>query len=272
MGTERLKSIATMKTSKSKLSKPIKQTLQLAATIWLFIAAISQAQTLPAKLTFVIYLPQSAPFMYIDEKQQVSGIVTDIVQRFAAQNGLHFDTVLSNRVRAEQDLYAGTVDVGLFSPEWLTNPENLVFTKPIFNAKDRFYGNTENDVANINSETLKDKIICTREYYRYPMLDTLSNKGNIVRLDVSDEYNQLLMLKQKRCDLAYLNEWRAQYLINSNHWHNNIVASPTAFDSANGVLAFHPRWAPHLAKINAYIDETIAAGTLNQLLKKYDIH
>lgn len=124
------------------------------------------------------------------------------------------------------------------------------------------------EVSHQNLSILKGKVICTREFFRYPFLDALVNQGTVTRMNIDSELAQLRMMRSGRCDYAYINEWIANF-------HNNsqddvaIYASQTNFDISDGVLAFYPSWRRQINKFNQFTAKLEARGELKVILNKH---
>ena len=231
----------------------------------LFLTVPSEAQTTKT-LKLAVYLPQSPPYMFINPNTgQVTGILPDILKTFSNQHDLHFEYKYLNRIRAEHELYSGDSDVSLLSPSWVKHPDKLVYSEPLFQTKDKFYSLTPLQ----SSIQFNGQVVCTREFYKYPVFDQLVLDNKVARMDSESEVVQFRMLLSGRCDLVYMNEWIADYMKKHLYSFTEIHASEMSFDKSNGILAFNPKWQHQLPLFNEFILQIKQNGQLKQIIERY---
>lgn len=217
-------------------------------------------------LKLAVYLPQSPPYMFIDPNTgAVTGILPDIIKKYAEQHNLKFAYQYLNRVRAEKSLYKGSADVSLLAPAWVEHPEKLIYSDPLYQNGDRFYALTPIP-KNIK---FNEQIVCTREFFKYPIFDQLAARKKVIRMDTESEISQLRMLLSGRCDFAYLNEWVADYMIRNDFSFAQFYHAETTLDETSGVLAFNPRWQKRLPEFNRYIRQIKQSGELTRIVNSY---
>ncbi|NVK25470.1 MAG: ABC transporter substrate-binding protein [Gammaproteobacteria bacterium] len=222
-------------------------------------------------LTFAAYLPQSPPYFYVDESSnQLIGIAAEVLRRYSKKHNLRFKYELSNRLRAEKALYDGSADVSLLSSEWVKYPEQLIFSEPFYSNGDKFYALSPLPDSPGNIKNLKGKVICTREFYKYPLFDQYVANDLVKRMDTQSEIRQFKMMLSGRCDLAYMNEWVATHIINKELNKKDVIyGSENSFDINHGVFAFSQKWQPELANFNQYLINLKASGELDEIINQY---
>jgi len=225
----------------------------------------TQADTLTT-LKLAVYLPQSPPYMFIDlNTGEVTGILPDIMKKFALQNNIEFAYQYLNRVRAEKELYSGKSDVSLLAPSWVEQPEKLIFSEPLYHNGDQFYATKPIP----DSLEFSGQVVCTREFFKYPIFDKMVAEKKIVRMDTNSEANQLRMLLSGRCGFAYLNEWVANYMIKHEFDFATFYQANSNFDTSSGILAFHPRWYGKLPEFNQFVRQIKQSGELTEIVERY---
>lgn len=230
--------------------------------------ALSQSLQASEKQTvkLAVYLPQSPPYMFINPNTgNVTGILPDIFQLYSEKNNLTFEYKYLNRVRAELELYSGESDVSLLSPAWVKHPKQLLYSEPLFQTKDRFYSLSPIN----NSIDFNGQVVCTRQFYQYPVFDQMVKDKKVIRMDTESETVQLKMLLSHRCDMAYINEWVADYMKKNLYSFVKIHSSELSFDQSNGILAFNPKWKNEIDSFNRFIKTIKQSGHLNEIIERY---
>lgn len=235
-------------------------------TLFASLLLIGNSYAADTTLNLAVYLPQSPPYMFIDlNTGAVTGILPDIIKNYAQKHDLKFAYQYLNRVRAEHSLYNGSADVSLLAPAWVQYPDKLIYSDPLYVNGDRFYS-VKPMPAKI---TFNGQVVCTREFFRYPIFDKLVEQKKVIRMDTESEVSQLRMLLSGRCDYAYLNEWVADYMIRNDFSFAQFYRAETTFDSSNGILAFHPKWQERLPEFNEYIRQIKQSGELTRIVESY---
>ena len=219
-------------------------------------------------LRFVVYYPHFPPYIFTNPLGDVSGIVPDLLSPFFTEQKIRVDYLIDNRAGAEQRLYRGDVDAMMLSPEWAAHPERLLFSDSIVAYDDYFFARTLAE-ADISANQLKGKKICTREYYVYPMLEPLFSKGVLIRMDSSSQEAQLRMMLNQRCDLAYLNDLVAGWLMQQNFTQSTIYSSPLYVGRSGLTIALHQRWQPILPALNQFLQQQRQHGVVQKVIARY---
>ncbi|WP_343840891.1 substrate-binding periplasmic protein [Bowmanella denitrificans] len=218
------------------------------------------------QLKFAVYDPGFPPYIFVDEQQNVSGILADLMADYALEYGIAIDYVLDNRQGGESRLYAGQVDTMVLSPAWTKHPEQLLFSEEILPYTDYLFRlDKGNDILHWRA----GQSVCTRQYYVYPTLNELFATASLLRVDASSEEAQLRMLASGRCDFAYVNELIAYWLVQEHFPDLQIapVEQHKAVDSLR--LALSPNKADMLPGLNQYIASKKQNGALRKVVRTY---
>ncbi len=219
-------------------------------------------------LRFVVYHPDFPPYIFTTDSGAVSGIVPDLLAPFFRQQQLEVNYLLDNRAGAEQRLYRGEVDAMMLSPEWALMPEQVLFSSSIIAYDDYFFARSAEEAVS-DPEQLTGKKICTREFYVYPSLEALFNSGKLLRVDASSQEAQLRMVLSKRCDLAYLNDLIAHWLLRQNYTATTLYPSPLLVGKSGLTIALNPSWQPLLLALNQFLQQQQASGEVERVVARY---
>lgn len=222
-----------------------------------------------SELRFVVYHPQFPPYIFTEPlKNRVKGIIPEIMAPFFAAEGIKVEYLFDNRAGAEQRLYKGEVDAMMLSEDWAMQPEWLLFSASIMPYYDYLFAASSKEVV-ILPEQLRGKKICTRQYYVYPELQSRFKRGQLLRLDSSSHEAQMRMLLNQRCDLMYMNNLVAQWLLQHSFADKQLFRADIADGKAELKIALHPKWLPLLTPLNHFIQQQQQNGELQRIIDKY---
>jgi polar amino acid transport system substrate-binding protein len=222
----------------------------------------------PKTLRFVVYYPDFPPYIFTDSAGHISGIVPDLLAPFFTQQQISVDYLLDNRAGAEQRLYRGEVDAMMLSPDWATRPEQVIFSDSIIAYDDYFFARSVLEVAE-KPEQLTGKKVCTREFYVYPALEPLFSSGQLLRVDASSQEAQLRMVLSKRCDLAYLNDLVANWLLINGFSGERLYPLPLFIGKSGLTIALNPKWQTLLSALNYYLQQQQDNGEVQRVIARY---
>ncbi|MEM1190856.1 MAG: transporter substrate-binding domain-containing protein [Pseudomonadota bacterium] len=196
------------------------------------------------------------------------GIIVDILGSFARENDLDIDVVVTSRKRGEMDLYENRLDFTILSPDWLLEPEKLVFSRPIYKHREFLYGLEPIEAGTLN-EAIRDKRVCVRFGYRFKTVQEYFDTGVALRIDSREETLAFKMLEYGRCDFVLTNEFVADAIIEANELQDQIYVSPFLVDEAAFTFAFHPAHANLVDRLNAHIEGLRGSGDLASSIMKH---
>jgi len=213
-----------------------------------------------------IYYPQVPPYMYAADDNVPQGVVPELLNAFFLGQPYQLQYVFENRQRAELGVYEGKYDATVLAAKWTIDASALLFSQPIVNHRDFLYSlkPLQQNLANLDRNS-----ICLRRYYKYDALNNELDKGSLIRVDSDSEFDQFNMLVNQRCDLAYMNEHVATWLIN-NHFstmvfHRNNVEA----DQADLTLALNPKWAGLKQQLDIFIKDAHRRGVIEKSLTQH---
>ena len=227
--------------------------------------AIAQPKT--GKL--IIHHPQFPPFIYLNGRsEQVSGILPELFEPFFRQQKITSRYVFNNPLRAEQALYQGDIDAMFVNPAWLSQPDALIFSDAVLSYDDYLFSlNPEDAVMDLT--TARQLRICTREHYIYPELEPYFSQQGFIRVDASSQEAQLKMLLNERCDLAYMNDIIARWLMQQQSQQATLYPLEQAVAKASISLCLHPKWRALLPALNQFILQQQQSGAVQQAVLRH---
>jgi len=229
----------------------------------LFALPLANAETFKV----AIYYPQVPPYMYATQDNVPLGVVPELLNAFFNEQPYELQYVFENRLRAELGVYSGKYDATVLAEKWTENPDALLFTQSIVEHYDYLYS-----LRPVAEDVLTAKgsySICLRRYYKYTAFGQQLSNGRLIRLDSDSEFDQFNMLVNGRCDLVYMNEHVATWLINNHFPDTQFYRNSIESDKADLTLALHPKWAALKTQLDIYIREAHRSGLIDRSLARH---
>lgn len=242
-----------------------------------FFVALARAQdkSETPSLSMFIWSQRLEPIIYshaetasIAPLESYDGIVVDVLDSFVRDNDLELNVVVTSRKRGELDLYENRLDFTILAPAWLDQPENLLFSDPIYTHREFLYG-LEPIVAASLEEAVSNKRICVRFGYKFGTVQKYFDAGVATRVDSREELFAFKMLEYGRCDFVLTNEFVADAIIEANELEDQIYVSPFLVDEAAFTFAFHPTHAELVDRLNEHIEGLRGNGMLASSITKH---
>lgn len=216
--------------------------------------------------TVAIYYPQVPPYMYAADDNVPTGVVPELLNAFFANQPYKLKYVYENRYRAELGLYQGKYDASVMAAKWTMQPEDLLFSQPIVAHQDYLYSLQP---LSDTQASLKGQTICLRRHYIYSAFREQLNNGDLVRIDTESEFDQFNMLVNKRCQLAYMNEHVANWLINNHFSETTFHRTANAADKTDLTLALNSKWGALKPRLDAFIRDAHRSGVIDRSLARH---
>ncbi len=235
--------------------------------LWCICLALAFPAPAADTFTVAIYYPQVPPYMYGTEDNTPQGVVPELLNRFFAAEPYRLQYVYENRYRAELGLYDGKYDATVLAEQWTRRPEALLFSAPILEHQDYLYS-----LAPLAADLQfgdSGKTICLRRHYIYSAFADELSRGKLVRMNAESEFDQFNMLVNKRCELVYMNENVASWLMNHYFADTPVYRQPVAADKTSLTLAIHPKWRELKLRLDNFIREAHNAGTIEHSLQQH---
>ncbi|CAN7225182.1 hypothetical protein LJR071_000772 [Pseudomonas sp. LjRoot71] len=127
-------------------------------------------------LRFSINDSWAMPMVHIENGQAVAGILVDLQQRLAAKVGRKAELLVMPRLRVQQALDNGEIDVRCYvSPNWVNGGHyRYIWSLPFMSQRDVLVGTR---AANLQAEQLQGERLGTVLGFAYPRLEPLFASG-----------------------------------------------------------------------------------------------
>ncbi|RAS21009.1 MULTISPECIES: substrate-binding periplasmic protein [unclassified Pseudomonas] len=163
-------------------------------------------------LRFSVAESWSMPLVRVEGGQPVEGLVFDLLQALAREAGVRPEYHVMARLRLQQAMDAGDIDVRCYvSSQWFNDrPGNFVWSIPLLLQRDVLVGRPDDDTP-IDPEQLPPQAIGTVLGYAYGTLEPLFAQGCLQREDSRSQQLALQKLQIGRYRHAVSNELSLQW-------------------------------------------------------------
>ena len=163
-------------------------------------------------LRFSVVESWSMPLVRLEGDQPVEGLVFDLLQALAREAGVRPEYHVMARLRLQQAMDAGDIDVRCYaSTQWFNDrPGNFVWSIPLIQQRDVLVGRPGDNDA-VQPEQLPPQAIGTVLGYAYGTLEPLFAQGRLQREDSRSQQLALQKLQIGRYQHAVSNELSLQW-------------------------------------------------------------
>lgn len=221
------------------------------------------------QLRLAVIYNQEPPFFYTDENQQPKGILPSLASALSRELGLELVIVPAPRKGLEKAIVVEQADIALMSIEWVENPQEMIFSESILTHKDYLYSLTPLDNKGGPKGWLKDKTVCIREDYQYPVLHQFFEQGYGKASYVSGQVPLIKLLEMGGCDLLVMSENRAQWMKSALNFTPPIWHSPIALEETEMTFMLNKKYIEFMPKINQALARVKQTGELQKILQSY---
>ncbi|MCF2948613.1 transporter substrate-binding domain-containing protein [Paraglaciecola aquimarina] len=216
----------------------------------------------------VIYI-EEPPYLYTDANHHYHGIFPSLAQALSRELGLELKYVPTGRKGLEKVLLDDEADMTWLSPKWVSKDTKLQFSAPLIVHREFLYSFSpfnETDNENKILFWLKNKSVCIRQYYKYPNLDPYFQTNIAQAVEVSNQTPLIKLFRKGRCDLLYLDEYRAAWMTNRFNIKRKVWRSSSAIESSDLSFVFGLKWKDRISKINQVVAKIKDSGELDSIL------
>lgn len=162
-------------------------------------------------LRFSVAESWSMPLMRTEAGVPVEGIVFDLLEALAREAGVTPQYHVMARLRLEQAMVDGTIDVRCYvSTSWLNNrPGDFIWSVPLIRQRDLLVGHPGESAFGVREAT--PQAVGTVLGYTYPTLAPLLSSGQLRREDSRSQELALQKLQAGRYRLAVSNQLSLQW-------------------------------------------------------------
>jgi polar amino acid transport system substrate-binding protein len=221
----------------------------------------------PKKLRFAIVYVEEPPFIYTSDKSKYTGVVAYLAQALSRELDLELEFAPTSRKGLETTIIDGHADATWLAPEWVNDKENLIFSEPVLEHDEFLYSLSPLPESEDPVNWVKDKTICIRQDYQYPSLRSffISNIAEAVK--VSSQTPLLTLLLGNRCDLVYMNEHRANWMLTNLPIESKVFRSSKPLHKTHLALMLNKTWLSKMAQVNQALAKIKDSGELAQIMQ-----
>lgn len=226
----------------------------------------------PRQLVFSCNEAGWPPYLIVGPDQTCNGIMADILREAARGLGVSVTTRTFPEKRNLLMLRQGEVDVYCKAPEWVAEPEALLWSAPVLPSRDVLVAPADGPPVE-GPEDLVGLRLGTVLGYAYPALDAALESGRITRDDAPGTVSQLRKLLRGRTDAAVVNELVARWVLRGLREPG---ADALRFSGREVGLAWlryaftrARDWEPLVARLDAEIARMRADGRIQAILDAY---
>jgi polar amino acid transport system substrate-binding protein len=214
----------------------------------------------------VIYI-EEPPYIYLDDGSEYIGILPKLAQALSRELALDLTYLPTPRKGLEQSLINDQADMTWLSPDWVVKGELLLFSDPVLLHREFLYSLSPFKENEKPVDWLKDKTVCIRQDYDYPSLSPFFEKGLAEAVRVSSQVSLVKLLQKGRCDVLYMNENKATWMMSHLGINNKIWRSEYPVNEAKLSFVFSQKWQSKMTQINQALAKIKDSGELNAIVQ-----
>lgn len=221
------------------------------------------------QLRLAVIFNQEPPFFYTDENNLAKGIVPSLANALSRELGLELLIVPAPRKNIEKAIITEQADIALMPIEWANYTDLLIFSESVMTHNDYFYSLSPFDERVGPKEWLKDKTVCVRQDYQYPVLYKFFEQGYGQAKFVSGQVPLLKLLEMGGCDLLFMSEDRAQWMKSTLNLSTPIWQSPQALEKTEMTFMLDRKYRDVMPRINQALAKIKQSGELDSILQSF---
>jgi len=223
----------------------------------------------------VMFVPDTQwPPYYVDESSDSGGsILIEILKAVAEPMGYTIQTKTLPNKRGWFMLENGEVDVHAKAKEWVSNPDDFLWTDPFMQSEDVLLLPASSTLKYTGPKSLYGKRIAGIKDFAYPNLENDFAAGNIKRIDVLTPYDMFNLLRKGRADAALVNRVETLWTFRNNP---KLKAKRFRLDKNNVdtagyryVFTKSDKWKVFIKTFNQRLATMKKNGELEKILSKY---
>ena len=219
-------------------------------------------------LRFSVAESWSMPLVRIEGDQPVEGLVFDLVQALAQEVGVRPEYHVLARLRMQQAMDAGDIDVRCYvSSQWFNDqPGNFVWSIPLISQRDVLVGRPGDAPA--RPEQLPPQAIGTVLGYAYGTLEPLFAQGRLQREDSRSQQLALQKLQAGRYQHAVSNELSVAWFNQSLPAGQRLQVQAVLEEQALGCMVRNDAAIPTQGVLRALV-RMRQSGEIERIVRRY---
>jgi polar amino acid transport system substrate-binding protein len=220
-------------------------------------------------LRFSVAESWSMPLVRFEGDQPVEGLVFDLIQAVAREAGVRPEYHVMPRLRLQQAMDAGDIDVRCYvSSQWFNDrPGNFVWSIPLIVQRDVLVGRPGDDNP-IRPEQLPPQAIGTVLGYAYSTLEPLFAQGRLLREDSRSQQLALQKLQIGRYQHAVSNELSLQWFNQHLPAEQRLLTQAVLEEQALGCMVRNDPAIPTQGVLRALV-RMKESGEIERIVQRY---
>jgi len=225
--------------------------------------------------TLVMFIPNTdwPPYLINDPQYPGGGVLLEVMRAVTEPLGYNVIPKKLPNKRGWLLLESGEVNVHAKAKEWVTEPENYLWTEPFMQNEDVLLYLYGSNIEYTQPELLYGKTLVCIQDFIYPAFEKHFGPDKITRVDVASPFAMLELLGRGRVDAAIVNKSETLWL-----FRNRPDLKPQRFRMDNNpcgsagyryVFTKDSRWLPFIEQFNKRLKEMKNNGQLKAILDQY---
>ena len=219
------------------------------------------------KLRLAVIYIQEPPYIYTDDNSGYVGVLPKLAQALSRELELELTYLPTPRKDLEKSVIEGRADMTWLSPNWVGAEDLLLFSDPVLLHREFLYSFSPFNEGDGPRGWLQDKTVCIRQDYAYPNLMPYFDSGVAQGLRVSGQVSLVKLFQKGRCDVLYMNELRAAWMINKLGIKRKVWRSEFPIEEAKLSFAFSQQWQTKMTLINQAVAKIKSSGELSRIVE-----
>ena len=227
----------------------------------------NETDPLDKKLRLAVIYIEEPPYIYTGGASEYVGILPRLAQALSRELKLDLIYLPTPRKDLEKSVVEGRADMTWLSPNWVGEEDSLLFSDHVLLHREFLYSFTPFNEGDEPSAWLQDKTVCIRQDYAYPNLIPYFESGVAQALRVSSQVSLVKLFQKGRCDMLYMNELRAAWMINRLGIKRKVWRSEYPIEEAKLSFVFNQKWQNHMPAINQAVAKIKNSGELSSIVQ-----
>lgn len=210
------------------------------------------------------------PYTLRLNNNEYAGIIMDVLKYVATKYKHRIQVVTIPRKRLSKMIRIGEADATIAAFEWITNPQDFIFTDPIIEGRDVLFSLRGSPLLFNKLEDLYGKSLATHLGYKYPFLDEAITSGKIIRHDALSLTSMLKLTVHKRTDAVVIDRDVGLWIIKNNpDMQGKLLSSDKAINIFELRLMFNKKWQSFVEQFNRELAVMRETGELRNIIVSY---
>ena len=241
------------------------------ATLVFFVSVFSaSANSSEEVLKVGVLHAQEPPFIYFNPSdERYLGILVDISEELGKRMGLDVEFISTPRNKLEANILSGDYNVTFVAESWVSIQDKVLFSEDFYVYAEYLYSTRPFESKGVLEQWVKDRTVCTRDNFIHPVIEPFMHSGALKRLNVSLGAPIIKIMIKGRCDLALVDDFRAEWLKSNIDNMNTLYRTPGYVDQQRISLMLSKVWQQKLPEFNLNINDMKQSGLVDEIVRRH---